>query len=282
MATTITGLSRERRAPAPAVAHRRREYVLLLGTLTASFTYAVVLTPPGWLWPDGGGTRQHEVFSCCNAIAFVASLTIVFLLFRRNMEIRSPGLGVAMALSLLGLTGAYAAWRCGSFNVFIFVAALAAAVLRYIAIQLPVSLCKPVETFLHGEQETPQKHPKLLCSTEKTLPGRQRHGGDPYESLKKSRMSLLLLSILAASVTYQAGLKPPGGFWQRKDTVGRPPFLSGDGTRIVHPVFFYGNATTFVVSLAILLAVLLRNVLSTQGSSTTARCKSPSHWSCLA
>jgi len=31
--------------------------------------------------------------------------------------------------------------------------------------------------------------------------------------LEKSRKILLLLAILAAGLTYQAGMSPPGGFW---------------------------------------------------------------------
>ena len=30
----------------------------------------------------------------------------------------------------------------------------------------------------------------------------------------------MLLAVLAASVTYQAGLNPPGGFWQQDDAQG--------------------------------------------------------------
>ena len=38
--------------------------------------------------------------------------------------------------------------------------------------------------------------------------------------LKEMRGWLMVLAVLAASVTYQAGLNPPGGFWQQDDPQG--------------------------------------------------------------
>ena len=37
---------------------------------------------------------------------------------------------------------------------------------------------------------------------------------------KEMRGWLMVLAVLAASVTYQAGLNPPGGFWQQDDAQG--------------------------------------------------------------
>lgn len=36
---------------------------------------------------------------------------------------------------------------------------------------------------------------------------------DVKDDIRKLRTYLLLLGILAATITYQAGLNPPGGFW---------------------------------------------------------------------
>jgi len=82
-------------------------------------------------------------------------------------------------------------------------------------------------------------------------------------------MYLLLLGIHAASVTYQAGLDPPGGFWQSNATDGLHHYLAGDPIlHITYPrrylAFFYCNATAFVASLVILI-LLLSSTFSTQG-----------------
>ncbi|CAN6164225.1 unnamed protein product [Urochloa humidicola] len=42
----------------------------------------------------------------------------------------------------------------------------------------------------------------------------QNPGADEAELLWKLRKYLMLLAILAAAITFQAGLAPPGGFWQ--------------------------------------------------------------------
>jgi hypothetical protein len=36
---------------------------------------------------------------------------------------------------------------------------------------------------------------------------------DEEKNLEKQRKFLMLLAVLAASATYQAGINPPGGFW---------------------------------------------------------------------
>ncbi|XP_025812532.1 uncharacterized protein LOC112889942 isoform X3 [Panicum hallii] len=46
-------------------------------------------------------------------------------------------------------------------------------------------------------------------------PGKKRE-----KWLKEMRGWLMVLAVLAASVTYQAGLNPPGGFWQQDDAQG--------------------------------------------------------------
>ncbi|OEL16098.1 hypothetical protein BAE44_0022882, partial [Dichanthelium oligosanthes] len=70
---------------------------------------------------------------------------------------------------------------------------------------------------------------------------------------------LLMLAILAATLTYQAGLTPPGGFWLGDDELGHiagdPVLLSSYPRR--YTAFFYHNATSFMASVA--LTILLVN-----------------------
>ncbi|XP_062227590.1 uncharacterized protein LOC133925857 [Phragmites australis] len=79
----------------------------------------------------------------------------------------------------------------------------------------------------------------------------------PKGILERMHKSLLLLAILAASVTYNAGLSPPGGVWA-DDADGH---LAGDPVLQAHyaaryNVFFYCNATAFVSSLVIIVLLL--------------------------
>jgi len=80
------------------------------------------------------------------------------------------------------------------------------------------------------------------------------------------RKYLMLLGILAASVTYQAGLAPPGGLWQDDGGAGTHwrreagnPVLHDTDQRRYH-VFFYSNSTSFVASI-VTIALLLQQIL---------------------
>ncbi|XP_006656889.1 uncharacterized protein LOC102710884 [Oryza brachyantha] len=75
--------------------------------------------------------------------------------------------------------------------------------------------------------------------------------------LERMHKCLLLLAILAATVTYNAGLSPPGGVWA-DDADGH---VAGDPVLQAHyPVrynmFFFCNATAFVASLMITMLLL--------------------------
>ncbi|KAL6909919.1 hypothetical protein ACP4OV_001578 [Aristida adscensionis] len=79
----------------------------------------------------------------------------------------------------------------------------------------------------------------------------------PKGILERMHKYLLLLAILAATVTYNAGLAPPGGVWP-DDADGH---IAGDPVLEAHyavryHVFFYCNATAFVASLVIIMLLL--------------------------
>ncbi|CAL5047335.1 unnamed protein product [Urochloa decumbens] len=85
------------------------------------------------------------------------------------------------------------------------------------------------------------------------------HGKKREKWLKEMRGWLMVLAVLAASVTYQAGLNPPGGFWQQDDAQGNvagTPVLQSKFPKR-YTVFFYFNSTAFVTSVVII--VLLMN-----------------------
>ncbi|PNT76062.1 uncharacterized protein LOC100830684 [Brachypodium distachyon] len=89
---------------------------------------------------------------------------------------------------------------------------------------------------------------------------------DPRKKwFKEMRGWLMVLATVAASVTYQAGLNPPGGFWQD----------NGDGHKAGNPVlrdtlkgryqtFYYFNATAFVTSLVIMVLLMSERFYHTE------------------
>ncbi|CAL5038076.1 unnamed protein product [Urochloa decumbens] len=77
------------------------------------------------------------------------------------------------------------------------------------------------------------------------------------EWLKEMRGWLIVLATLAASVTYQAGLNPPGGFWQDSNghLAGNPVLRDGEFVKR-YMTFYYFNATAFATSLVIIILLL--------------------------
>nr|CAB3463034.1 unnamed protein product [Digitaria exilis] len=275
---------------------RSRKYLLSFATLVATVTYQAGLSTPGGFLSDsqdggehlagdpmlGGGHHAERFmgFFYFNTTAFVASLVVIMLLMSRTVTrhgLRSCALWVCTGAALIGLTGAFAVGSSRSVKTSVYVVALVAAVLLYIGLQSLVFFCKPVENWVLNVQETLQKCLKLDQTDEpqdnhqqvRALHAPDQEIVDADQLLQKSRMYLLLLGILAASVTYQAGLNPPGGFWQADAADGLHHYLASDPIlHITYPrrylAFFYCNATAFVASLIILI-LLLSNVFSTQG-----------------
>ena len=64
---------------------------------------------------------------------------------------------------------------------------------------------------------------------------------------------LMLVGILAASVTYLTGLKPPGGLWREDGAghdAGNPVLYDVDRHR--YNAFFYSNSTSFMASITVI------------------------------
>lgn len=80
--------------------------------------------------------------------------------------------------------------------------------------------------------------------------------------LTKKRDVLLLLSVLGATLAYQAGLTPPGGFWEEDDKSGHragfPVLL--DKYPIRYKIFYYFNAASFMASVALIVLLLNPNL----------------------
>jgi hypothetical protein len=83
-----------------------------------------------------------------------------------------------------------------------------------------------------------------------------REGED--RSMKKKRKLLLLLAILAATITYQTGLTPPGAFWQEGQSAGYAVLATNYPPH--YTVFFYCNAASFMSSIAVIILLFNPNL----------------------
>ncbi|XP_051203677.1 uncharacterized protein [Lolium perenne] len=247
--------------------HKRRKRLLLLSILVATITYQAGLTPPGGFWTQDGKTpdghdysagsailgdvsgeyrRRYLAYFYCNSTSFMASMALILMLVNPNLYrpgIRSYALYVCMVVAVFGLMGAYAAGSARQLRTSIYVFVLVGAVVAFILIQLLMffklhQICGPAKA---KRSFPPLQSPKPKPS--------------PEESSNSSRRKyLMLLAILAASVTYQAGLKPPGGMFEDGVAAGNPVLRVSDLAR--YRVFFYCNTGSFAASVVVIVLLL--------------------------
>ncbi|GJN33993.1 hypothetical protein PR202_gb22624 [Eleusine coracana subsp. coracana] len=263
-----------------------------LGILAATVTYQAGLNPPGGFWQRSGSHGRHHylagdpvlhityprrylAFFYCNATAFVASLVILILLLSNvfsTQGIKYYALQVAMILDLFGLIGAYAAGSCRQASKSVYTSVLVVPVFLYVCFHVLVfmfEISPSVATWRNAiREELVGRVPNRLKDLFQMQAVEEDENTE--RKLEKSRKLLLLLAILAASLTYQAGMSPPGGFWQENRTghvVGDPVLNDNYPRRYL--AFFYCNATAFVASLAIIM-MLVNRKLSTRGIQSYA------------
>lgn len=269
---------------------RKRKFLLQLAILAATVTYQTGLTPPGGFWPEnndfshaGDPVLRHAgdpvlldhypsrylVFFYCNATGFMASVAVILLLVNRRLYkqgIRCNALHACVMVGLLGLMGAYAAGSCRKLRTSIYVFALVAAVIAFLILQILLFVFARHVVLPTLKHQVPPWLPRLFepLSPPPRKPGdhKSKDPGQHTEQYMK-RKYLMLLGILAASVTYQAGLAPPGGTWgdddKGKGYVAGNPILR-DIYRPRYHAFFHCNATSFVSSVVVIVLLLQRTV----------------------
>ncbi|KAK3129001.1 hypothetical protein QOZ80_6BG0469910 [Eleusine coracana subsp. coracana] len=283
---------------------QNRGCLLVLATLSTNVTYAAGLNPPGGFWPESDDghlagdpalrdhyPRRFKAFMACNDTAFASSLVIIIMLLSNTSVhhiVRSNALRLCVLVSLFGLMAAFAAGSCRDIHTSIHVFALVGVVLIYLIIQwiAPIvprpefsrryirwieekrhNLILKLKSFLVVSSSTTSEQEMSLA-----LDGQNQSGtgsvntvDDVNDDIRKLRTYLLLLGILASTITYQAGLNPPGGFWIDNED----GHLAGDPIlEVTNPkrysTFFYSNSTAFVSSLIII--TLLQSQLITIGA----------------
>ncbi|XP_066341693.1 uncharacterized protein, partial [Miscanthus floridulus] len=238
-----------------------REFIQLLAILAATVAYQAGVDPPGGVWAENGEGHsvgdpilqtthpgRFKVFFYFNSGAFVASLVIMVML-QNEFLVRRHALEAAMILDLFGLIGAYAAGSCRDTSTSIYTLALAGGVLIYVVIHIVFFTLDPSS---EKDKKTAEGN-ETMSEEEKKKKKKDR--------LEKSREVLLLLAILAATLTYQAGLTPPGGLWENDKfghRAGFPVLLDKYPRR--YKAFFYCNTASFMASVALIVLLLNQNL----------------------
>lgn len=80
------------------------------------------------------------------------------------------------------------------------------------------------------------------------------------KTVRKRHKYLMLLAILAASIAYQAGLNPPGGFWSDGGghVAGNPVLHDINHRR--YKIFFCFNSFAFMASIVVIMLLLSKTV----------------------
>ncbi|GJN16455.1 hypothetical protein PR202_gb03444 [Eleusine coracana subsp. coracana] len=257
---------------------KKHKWLLLLAILVATITYQVGLTPPAGFWMEDGKRhllhhagdvvlldgypRRYRVFFYSNTVSFMASIAIILLLVNPNLSrlaIRCYALYVCQVAGLFGLLGAYAAGTARSVKTSIYVFILVAAVIAFIVVHIIVF------DFLKRRSRESNEAAVTPAMAEE-LPRRDADEANYLDEVYGKTKYLMLLGILAASVTYEAGLAPPGGLWQDdghgvQREAGNPVLHDTDARR--YHIFFYSNSTSFVASMVI-ITLLLQEILRKQ------------------
>ena len=82
----------------------------------------------------------------------------------------------------------------------------------------------------------------------------------------------MLLGILAASMTYQTGLKPPGGLWQDNNDghyAGNP--ILRDINKDRYNAFFYSNSASFMASIVVVVMLLPLTMLPEKDTKSSEK-----------
>ncbi|XP_047044516.1 uncharacterized protein LOC124648869 [Lolium rigidum] len=235
-----------------AVAERQRRrassLVQLLAGLAVSVTYQAGMYPPGGVWQDGHkagdpillttNPTRYKAFFYCNSVAFVASL-LAILLGQKSYLSEHHALQATMILDLLSLVVAYAIGSCRDQISSMYAVGIAGAAVVYVVVH--------IQYFTLGLGNADKDDDDAATSA----------------MVDKKGGRFILFAILVASITYQAGLTPPGGFLLQDDSrcghhAGDPVLLCNNPRR--YKVFFYFNSVSFMISTVLLLLLVNPNL----------------------
>nr|BBF90072.1 putative cadmium tolerance factor [Oryza rufipogon] len=206
---------------------------------------------------------RYKAFFYCNAASFMASVALIVLLLNRNLYgpgIKCYALFVCMVAGMFGLIGAYAAGSSMHLRTSIVVLILVTVVFAAVVYVAIIGRGQRANINQHQSKQTQNQQTNKEDGMMDTP--RQTQDQQEADMKKKADMMakyLMLAGILAASVAYLTGLKPPGGLWRDEGnghSAGNPVLYDIDKRR--YNAFFYSNSTSFMASITVIVLLLRR------------------------
>ena len=250
---------------------KKRKLLYLLATLSTAMSYHAGFNPPGGFlsWDYYGSRfqagdpvllhtyqRRYNAFLFCSSLSFMLSVSTMLLLVSPVLyrpAIRSYALTLCAAVGSSVLMGAYAAGSTQDLKTTIFLFVMIALSAVIVAALLVIFLVRDTRQRLTPlmRAEANEEDPIMTNAGEGEL---------VFTRAKKMQHAehkhLMLLGILVAGATYQAGLDMSGGVWQ-SDEDGN---IAGweHNMRKRYLIFFYSNSTSFAWSIVTILLLLLQ------------------------
>ncbi|CAM0885716.1 unnamed protein product [Alopecurus aequalis] len=190
----------------------------------------------------------------------MASLVVILLLVSNRLchkGLKCYALRACVLVDLISLMGAFATGSCRKLSSSVYVTLVVVEVFFYVMVQvLVLTFAKEMASRFW------QRLSKIFV-----LPVPSVKQSNIKQAMDKSRehkwrKDLMLIATFTITVTYQAGLLPPGGAWpdDRDNHFAGDPILH-DTNRTRYRVFLYCNATSFMASM-VMVILLLDNTIS--------------------
>jgi hypothetical protein len=188
---------------------------------------------------------RYNFFYYSNVIAFMASVVVILLLLleRSVKQLRWLfSLRMVLVLDLLALMVAYAAGASRGMFATIYASLLVSAVSIYAGVHI-------TRYFLAGGPHSPSDG--------------EKPAGDGVKDDTMTRLSkiLMVFALFAATVTYTAGLNPPGGFWPDSQEGHRAgdPVLQDFHHWLRFMAFLVFNSAAFAASVVAVMLLTTMN-----------------------
>ncbi|CAN6373693.1 unnamed protein product [Urochloa humidicola] len=240
--------------------------------MAITISYQAGLTPPGKFWLEQGDghagdpvladtyPRIYRLFFSFNTATFIISVGLILLLVSRKLDsISTRSWRVLSSYTVLVLILLMVTFVAGSNRRMPKATAAGLAIAAQVLLQVGITtlalreekgaVLVELRRFFSAQQR--QRHQDNNAG--------DHHGHADHNSKYIIREYLVVVSIMAASVTYQAGLVPPGGAWPSDGpghaAAGNPVLRDTDRRRYL--AFSYSNSASFVASIVVNVLLLL-------------------------